>query len=582
MWVAVGDNFSVSDTIAYSYDGMNWTGLGSTTFSPYGFGIAWNGSLWVAGGGNPDRIAISYDGLTWTSSTSGNTVFPNGTACNVLASRRVLPYVGTSVIPPPQKPLTENFMVAGGSGTNELAYSYDGLTWTPSTSGNTAQSTPTNAVAWNGSMWVAVGGGSVYSSDGINWTAATPLITPALAVAWGGSLWVVAGNDTNKLGYSYDGINWTGSTSGNTIFTGGTCNAVAWNGRIWVAGGVATNTTAYSYDGINWNASASGTAILDTGVTCVAWNGTTWFAGGYSSNAGATKVGMYSSDGITWTEASSLAGFMTNGCNSIATNGSLWIAGGNLDDTNLGVMGRSLDGITWTETTVSSLFTGPITSISWNGSVWVATCAGASRMGFSYDGINWFPSTGASLFSTYGIAVAARRVLPYVGYNIQGGPTGATGPTGDTGPTGSTGDTGPVASDALEWTTYSPSWTASTTNPDIGDGTITGRYKAIGKTVFVSVKINMGTTTTYGSGQWRVSLPVDAFSASSAILPSVFLDNGNNWFQGTSYTEYGGATSYVVPVWNRGLTGSAPADFATPFTWGSTDSFSFAGSYESV
>jgi hypothetical protein len=116
----------------------------------------------------------------------------------------------------------------------------------------------------------------------------------------------------------------------------------------------------------------------------------------------------------------------------------------------------------------------------------------------------------------------------------------------------------------------------------IGNGTITGRYKAIGKTVFVFVKINMGTTTTYGTGQWRISLPVDAFSASSAIFPTVFLDNGNNWFQGTSYTEYGGSVSYVVPVWDRGLTGSAPADSATPFTWGSTDSFSFAGSYESV
>jgi hypothetical protein len=160
--------------------------------------------------------------------------------------------------------------------------------------------------------------------------------------------------------------------------------------------------------------------------------------------------------------------------------------------------------------------------------------------------------------------------------------TGWTGSTGSTGMTGTTGPTGPVASDALAWTTYTPSWTASTTNPVIGNGTITGRYKAIGKTVFVSVKINMGTTTTYGTGQWRVSLPVDAFSASSAILPTVFLDNGFNWFQGTSYTEYGGSASYVVPVWDRGLTGSAPADSLTPFTWGSTDSFSFAGSYESV
>lgn len=92
----------------------------------------------------------------------------------------------------------------------------------------------------------------------------------------------------------------------------------------------------------------------------------------------------------------------------------------------------------------------------------------------------------------------------------------------------------------------------------------------------------MGSTTTYGSGTWRVSLPLQAFSASSAILPTVLLDNGNNWFQGTSYTEYGGSTLYVTPVWDRGATGSSAVDSATPFTWDSTDSFSFAGSYESV
>ncbi|NBV77905.1 hypothetical protein EBR66_07100 [bacterium] len=170
--------------------------------------------------------------------------------------------------------------------------------------------------------------------------------------------------------------------------------------------------------------------------------------------------------------------------------------------------------------------------------------------------------------------------------SVTTGPTGPTGSTGSssnvTGPTGPTGNTGPSSSDALAWSTYSPSWTADTTNPAIGDGTITGRYKQIGKTVFVIVKINMGTTTTYGTGSWRVSLPVNAFASYSVILPTVLLDNGNNWYQGTSYTEYSGSTAYVTPVWNRGNTGSSAVNSTIPFTWGSTDSFTFSGSYESV
>jgi hypothetical protein len=156
---------------------------------------------------------------------------------------------------------------------------------------------------------------------------------------------------------------------------------------------------------------------------------------------------------------------------------------------------------------------------------------------------------------------------------------GATGPSG---PTGITGPTGPAASDANAWTTYNPSWTASVSNPVVGNGTITGRYKQIGKTVCVFARIQMGTTTTYGSGNWRISLPVNANSTNAAILPTTFLDNGSSWYQGLSYTEYDGVASYVVPVWNKGATGSAAIDSTTPHIWASTDSLTFNGSYESV
>ncbi|WP_182379817.1 hypothetical protein [Nocardioides sp. WS12] len=58
------------------------------------------------------------------------------------------------------------------------------------------------------------------------------------------------------------------------------------------------------------------------------------------------------------------------------------------------------------------------------------------------------------------------------------------------------------------WTSYSPAWTGATTNPVIGNGTIVGRYRQIGKSVDFRVVITMGSTTTYGSGQYAISLPV--------------------------------------------------------------------------
>jgi hypothetical protein len=61
-------------------------------FSAGGYGIAWNGTLWVAvGEAGANTIATSPDGVNWTG--RGSNVFPaRGVA---VASRRVLPFVGT-------------------------------------------------------------------------------------------------------------------------------------------------------------------------------------------------------------------------------------------------------------------------------------------------------------------------------------------------------------------------------------------------------------------------------------------------------------------------------------------------------
>jgi len=48
MWVATGAG--TANTLAYSSDGIHWTGLGKTIFSGgsgFGYGVAWNGVMWV-------------------------------------------------------------------------------------------------------------------------------------------------------------------------------------------------------------------------------------------------------------------------------------------------------------------------------------------------------------------------------------------------------------------------------------------------------------------------------------------------------------------------------------------------------
>ena len=130
------------------------------------------------------------------------------------------------------------------------------------------------------------------------------------------------------------------------------------------------------------------------------------------------------------------------------------------------------------------------------------------------------------------------------------------------------------------WLSYTPSWTSSGTAPALGNGTITGKYKQIGKTVFVRVHLSLGSTSTTGTGNWRFTLPIAASSSDGVVMPATFLDNGVNWYTGTVTCAYDGSTSYVVP-----LTSASPSTAVTtavPFTWATADALTFNGSYEAA
>ena len=72
-YVAVGDG---TNTIAYSSDGITWTGLGTSIFSSIGYGVAYNGTnRWVAVGNGTNSIAYSSDGISWTG--IGTSIFLN-------------------------------------------------------------------------------------------------------------------------------------------------------------------------------------------------------------------------------------------------------------------------------------------------------------------------------------------------------------------------------------------------------------------------------------------------------------------------------------------------------------------------
>jgi hypothetical protein len=142
--------------------------------------------------------------------------------------------------------------------------------------------------------------------------------------------------------------------------------------------------------------------------------------------------------------------------------------------------------------------------------------------------------------------------------------------------------TGYVLESAIVASTYTPNWTGSTTNPVLNNGTITGKYIVVGKMCWVEVIITMGSSTTYGSGTWSVSVPVTSASdVGRQVLP-----------QGTQRTSvtrpiYGelisNDTNVTLRSWPTTAGNAMTAVTPTfPTTWASTDVLTMSGWYRTA
>jgi hypothetical protein len=437
----VGCGTGNTGTLAYSYNGSNWFPASNNPFTYVGdsscWSVAWNGAVWIAAGDQDlsdgaKSMAYSYDGMNWTRLAN-----PLANAYAV-ASRRVLPYVGTTpIVTPKTEVVTENFTVVGGFGTsnsNSLGYSYDGITWQKATSNTFIP--PVLGLAWNGTMWLGAVGFSashiIYSSNGTHWeySSGQPNFNEggASGVAWNGSMWVATGGGSNALAYSPDGSNWT-SVADSGILMGGSPLRAAWNGTVWVATG--NLGFAYSYDSSNWFPVLNSPTSNARGI---AWNGSYFVATG-----GGPSTICTSSDGITWTgvDASdnifyAAAGQLPFGGWGVAWNGVMWVAVGAGGLTTVKSV-YSYDGSNWSESDLGTVAQyGVEFGVTWNGNVWIASGADVSghTVAYSSNGVNWTeaPSSSNVFFgpggNATGLCLASRRVLPYTDHTSPKLPSG--------------------------------------------------------------------------------------------------------------------------------------------------------------
>lgn len=110
------------------------------------------------------------------------------------------------------------------------------------------------------------------------------------------------------------------------------------------------------------------------------------------------------------------------------------------------------------------------------------------------------------------------------------------------------------------WTSYTPAWTGSGSNPAVGNGTLIGRYQKFGRTVIAHINLTCGSTTTYGSGNYNFTVPFAAASAGASFVGNAMLLGTDRW---AGQINISPAASTLAPFFNLSTTNSR-IDFMTP------------------
>lgn len=127
------------------------------------------------------------------------------------------------------------------------------------------------------------------------------------------------------------------------------------------------------------------------------------------------------------------------------------------------------------------------------------------------------------------------------------------------------------------WASYTPVWTASTTAPALGNGTLTGNYRQTGATVQIRITLTLGSTSTVGSGTYRFTLPVGA-KVDSLLIAQFFDASSSGRYSGACHITATGATGDNMRIH---VDSSLVAVGATvPVIPASGDRIMLAGTYE--
>lgn len=370
--------------ILLSPDGLRWTEY-CTGISQAITGIAWNGTTYVAVGGDIWQtvngvLLTSTDGMTWTKRLE----LEQGKSLTRVA------WTG------------ERFVTIGGNYTEGAIFtSTDGLTWAGVPIDASA---PLMDIAGNGECLVAVGGdwsGPVVlrSTDGLQWENVPIAVSYFIqSVIWAGHTFSAFAESGLEPGgraevlLSIDGLNWSGSSGPWPSGVGFSFSGQAWDSQRILA--VGRGGLLYSSsDGVNWTPHTTQEAADDGDLRFngVAWGNGTFVAVGWGNEETDEGSVFTSPDGIEWTRRHLDADIYLE---SVIFDGHQFVAVGDYGGTF-----TSPDGTTWA---LRYYGDEELAGVAYSGSKYVAVGGrGVMKATASDDGITWHAIDMQQFFPGY-------------------------------------------------------------------------------------------------------------------------------------------------------------------------------------
>lgn len=355
--------------IAASLDGVTWAVQQSGTTHEL-WGVAWSGSLFVAVGFN-GTILTSADGLSWAVRSSGTSQGLYGVAW-----------------------LNGQFIAAGSGRT--ILTSPNGITWTTRNFEGTSNDY-LSGIAWNGSLYVVVGGDwSSYppytslvltSTDAVTWNTQSLTYAPTYgfdpgaywlnAVAWNGSYFLAAGDNGLTL-TSSDGLSWNEQNTDNSYPS---VQSLLWNGSEFIGPDYSGYGIFSNASGGDWTQlAATPTATQALWGICTGGSPARYVAAGLGSAT--------ASDPSTWIRhpfAGDAENYLYGVTGGDAFAGKPAVAVGYDINTGGPIILTSTDGISWARNIYTSDYW--LYSVAYAGGNYVAV--GPYTSTYSGDGINW-------------------------------------------------------------------------------------------------------------------------------------------------------------------------------------------------